>query len=255
MPYEPMDFDRLNPVVLVTGAASGLGAACAHDLAPSASGGLVLVDAEAGALDAAADALEGAPERVSTLAFDVADQARWTQAAEFIGAQYGRLDFAVINVGDGAAVLTDKRLQNRKRGPTADMDAAFLSIRALTRLLGANAQGGAIVLTTTCETLTDSASQGLLPLLRVAAKEGDAAGVRVNAIALGKSDAAAARRAPCFREMSREAGAEAAALEKVARLPAPVARYDGDDVVRLVNLLLRAQKSGAALVVDAADAL
>ncbi len=249
-----MDLGRINPVVLVTGAASGLGAECAREFAPHASGGLILVDAEADALDAAADALDQAPERVSTLAFDVADQPRWIEAAGFIEAQYGRLDFALVNVSDGEAVLTDKRLHDRDRGAAADLDAAFLSLRALIRLMGANSQGGAIVLTTAAETLTD-APGGLLALLRSGASHAAGANVRVNAIALGAPSAASARRSPLFADLERDLGDEELALARVAGLPVPVARYDQDDVFAALRLLLTCQCSGIALVVEAGAAL
>jgi 2-keto-3-deoxy-L-fuconate dehydrogenase len=250
-----MELDRLNPVVLVTGAASGLGAALAQEWASRAGGGLILVDGEAGALDAAADSIETAPERVSTLAFDVADQSRWVDAVSFIEAQYGRLDYALVNVSDGEGLLTDKRLQARDRGAAADLDAAFLSLRALIRLMGANSQGGAIVLTCAAATITDAPSGGLVSLLRVAAREAAAAQVRVNAIAIGAPSAAIARRAPSFHEIEHELGDEAAVLDLIARLPAPLARHDGDDVAALIVMLLANPCSGIALVVEAAAAL
>ena len=94
--------DRLNPVTLITGAASGVGAPCVREMARRSQGGLVLVDLDDASLCAVADDLEKenvAPERVSTLAFDVADEERWMQATDFIEAQYGRLDWAVLYAG------------------------------------------------------------------------------------------------------------------------------------------------------------
>lgn len=162
--------DRLNPVVLITGAACVLGAACARELAHKASGGLILVDRDERRLSAAADAIGHAPERVSTLAFDIADSARWDQAQDFIADQYGRLDWALMNTGGGGE---------------ANFAATRLALRAAMALMRANTHGGAIVLTG--EAARGAARAGLSRLTRLAAKEGAPDRIRVNAIGLAET--------------------------------------------------------------------
>lgn len=247
-----MDFDRLNPVALITGAASPLGAACARDVARRAEGGLILADLDATALDAAADALDKAPERVSTLAFDVADPERWAQAAAFMRAQYGRLDWAVLNVC--ASVVETDLVQ---WGPPAGLEAAALSLRALMPLLRSNAQGGAIVVIAPAVSIT-TAKSGLPAFLAAAALEGARDTVRVNAIAIGASDAALVRKAPLFEDLLRDHGSVHAALDALAADTRPVARFGaGTELGRLVMMLLSdaSPLTGATLVVDGGYAI
>lgn len=239
-----MELDRLNPVTLITGAASPMGGACARTLARKSQGGLILVDLEEAALDAAADAVETPPERVSTLAFDVADEARWTQASGFIRAQYGRLDWAVVNAGAAHKMsITDDNLVEWKRA--TNFDAAQLSLRALMPLMRANAQGGAIIVT------APSPAPDLTRLVQEAAREGASGNIRVNALTRGGVDMR--RDAPLFQDLERARGGERAALEDIARLNPPLARYAADDDFgRLVTLLLADESplTGATLVVD-----
>lgn len=253
MSYDCMDLDRLNPVILISGATSGIGAACSRVLAPRAEGGLILVDGDADALDTAADALEKAPERVSLLAIDVMDQARWRQAAEFVSAQYGRLDCALINTIDGGAIITDRRIKNRKQG-AADLEAAAAALRALLPLLGANALGGAVVIIAPASTLHDAAN-GLAAFVRAAAKEAAGDTITVNAIAIGRCDSASVRRAPMLQDLVQAAGNDRVAIERIAGQAAPLARAPGGDIAALVALLISAPATGVILVVDAAPAL
>lgn len=243
----PMGLGRINPVVLVTGAAAGVGATCARALAREAEGGLILVDADEPALAAAADALDAPPERVSTLAIDVMDVARWGQATEFISGQYGRLDFAIINTIDGSAVVTDRRF---KRGAAADIDAALLSLRALTPLMRANVLGGGVVVITPAAALDDLAG-GLLPFMRAAANQAAADTINVNAIAVGRSEITPVRRAPLFADMTSDAGGERAALEHLMRLPTPLACAPEESLTKLALALLAAPVTAITLVVDA----
>jgi NAD(P)-dependent dehydrogenase (short-subunit alcohol dehydrogenase family) len=234
---------RLNPVALVTGAASGIGAACARSLCTYASGGLIMVDGDEAALAAAADALPSPPERISTLAFDATDAMAWKRAQDFIRNQYGRLDWAVAGVD--AETITEETL------PRATLGVAH----AVTPLMSANIQGGAVVLALAPHSATLDA---LLQLVRVAAKEGGAQKVRVNAVINGAVESALWRRDPHYAELLKEARDEIGVLDRIHKDAIPLVRCGAEqDVLRLIRLLLADDSavSGVTLAVDAAPAL
>lgn len=254
--------DRLNPVTLITGAASGIGAACARDLAQRSKGGLLLVDHDDAALAAVADGLDQPPERVSTLAFDVADADRWAQAAKFIESQYGRLDWAIVNAGVAhSAPIAETDLVDWRRVMSTNLDGAFLTLRTVMPLMSRNAQGGAIVVTASAAAIKAepgvgayaASKAGLLQLMRVAAKEGAPNNIRVNAIAPGGVETPMWSTMPWFADLVRETGSERAAFDKIAGMATPLARYAGaEDIARLIIMLLseNAPITGATLVVD-----
>lgn len=253
---------RINPVAIITGAASGIGYACARALSTIATGGLILVDLDENGLNAVADSLARPPERVSTLAFDVADSGRWQQAATFIGDHYGRLDWAVINAGIAhASNITETSVEDWRRVMATNLDGAFLTMRAMMPLMRASAQGGSIVVTASASALKaepgiaayGASKAGLLQLMRVAAKEGAPDQIRVNAVAPGGVETPMWRDVPMFQDLVRETGSERAAFNRLAAMATPLARYAGaDDVARLIIILLTesAPITGATLVVD-----
>lgn len=255
-----MTLDRLNPVLLITGAGAGFGAACAINMARRAQGGLLLVDHDGDALSALADELDAqnlAPERVSTLAFDVADEQRWAQAAAFIGAQYGRVDWAILNVAPPPPQEAGDLVQWGPRLP-ANLDSAALSLRALMPLMGANALGGAAVVTAAAESILGDPNQGLPRLVRVAANEGAAYNVRVNGFAPSAADAPLWSNLPWFHELARTHGGAREALAQLAAATPPIARYRaGGDTAKLVGLLLSddAEASAVTLLVDGGYAI
>lgn len=248
-----MDADRLNPVTLITAASSGFGQGCARALAGRAQGGLILADADETTLSASADelGLRGpAPERLSTLAFDAGDEERWTQAESFIRSQYGRLDWAILNASAAQANADDLV----EWGPPRHLTGVFYALRASMRLMHENIAGGAIIITASAAELRTKGNASLMQLLDAAAKEGAHDNIRVNAILTGGgADTPGWSAAPWYRDLVRECGEHREALERITRLPSPVARYSSaDDIRQLIMLLLSddTHATGAALVVD-----
>jgi NAD(P)-dependent dehydrogenase (short-subunit alcohol dehydrogenase family) len=255
---------RLNPVTLITGAGSGVGAGCAHDLARKSHGGLVLADQDEAALALVADELDAAgasPERVSTMAFDVRDPDRWKQAIEFILSQYGRLDWAVVNVSAPPPPPADTDLVEWRRIVPKSLDGALVTLRALMPILRKNIQGGAILVTAPAEALNTEANGGaranLVQVIQAAAAEGESDKIRINAIAPSGAETAWAD-APVFQDLVRETGSEVAASDRIANLKPPVARYASTgDLKRLILLLMADETpiSGATLIVDGGNTL
>jgi len=240
-----MHLDRLDPVTLITGAGSSIGAACARTLARRSQGGLILVDADEAALTAAADALDRAPERVSMLPFDARDEGRWAQAMDFIRNQYGRIDWAVVHAAPGYAAtdLVDWGDASPK------LNGAPTTLAAVAPLICANLQGGGVVITASGETL----SCGLTEFVRATAREGAPNNLRTNAMVFNAAGADAWPSLPWFKEIAAKAGGDAAALEQVATLAAPMARFAAaDDPMRMIALMLSDEvaASGATLAVD-----
>ncbi|MEZ5970197.1 MAG: SDR family oxidoreductase [Hyphomonadaceae bacterium] len=257
---------RLNPVTLITGAGSGIGAGCAQELARKSTGGLLLADIDDAALGAVADDLDAAgvsPERISTLAFDVTDTARWAQAADFIRGQYGRLDWAVVNTSAANGPPAESDLVDWGHTTSAQLEATIQSLRTIMPLMAKNAQGGAIVVTTSAaaikaEPLASNAAPGLLQVMRAASREAAHNNVRINAVAPGGADTPMWNDMPWLQDLVREAGNEGAAFDKIARMQPPIARYaQGSDVTRLIVMLLaeEAPITGATLVVDGGGTL
>jgi NAD(P)-dependent dehydrogenase (short-subunit alcohol dehydrogenase family) len=252
---------RLNPVTLVTGAGSGVGAACAHDLARKSHGGLVLADMDETALALVADEIDAAgaaPERLSTMLVDGGDAARWAQATAFIQSQYGRLDWAVVNASAAQArPVEESDLVDWGPKTVAHLESAIITLQALMTLIGKNTQGGAIVVIAGAAAIKPDAdakaTPGLLQVVRAAAQEGAPNNVRVNAIAPGGPETPMWAEMPLFQDLVKQAGNEQGAFDRIAQLPMRAARYaQGGDVARLISLLLTDETpvTGATVVVD-----
>lgn len=173
---------------LVTGAASGIGAACAHMLAARGAAKLFLVDVDAAGLDAL-----DLPCEVHRIVGSVADEALW-QALE---PRMAGLDHAVVNAGIGAGgTLASLSLADWRRVMDVNLDGAFMTLATALRAM--EGKSGSIVVV--------SSTTGLKPLpgigpygvskaavahmARIAAAENARGGIRVNAIAPGGVDTA-----------------------------------------------------------------
>ncbi|MGH6781779.1 MAG: SDR family NAD(P)-dependent oxidoreductase [Phenylobacterium sp.] len=231
-----------NRTALVTGAASGIGLAAARLLANQGAARLILADRDAQGLASAADTLIG-PE-LELAAGDVADEAYWDR----IGPSLGGLDLAVINAGvagNGAIATLD--FAEWRRILAVNLDGAFLSLRAAMRAMEAGGKGGAIVITASAAGLKAepgiaayaASKAGVLQLARVAAKEGAAKRIRVNAIAPGGVETPIWRQASFFNDLAASKGSEAAAFAAMADMATPLGRYaTADEIAGQIAFLL-----------------
>jgi short-subunit dehydrogenase len=91
-------FDFAGKTCVVTGAASGIGAALALDLAGRGAV-LALIDRDAGGLDKTADAARAAGAEVSTYVIDLSDRADRADLAARVLERHGTVDLLVNNAG------------------------------------------------------------------------------------------------------------------------------------------------------------
>jgi len=119
--------------ILVTGAASGIGAATALRLAERGAR-IIAMDREAsGTLQ---------PDGAQQIVGDVADPALWLEA-DLTG-----LTHAVINAGIGAGgPIEEMSFDEWRRVMAVNLDGAFLTLQAAMRAIRATGGGGAIVVT------------------------------------------------------------------------------------------------------------
>lgn len=234
---------------LITGAASGIGRAVAERLAAEGAARLILVDRDANAL-AAVDL----PAETTRIAGDVADEALW-ERLDLAG-----LDHAVINAGvAGAATIADHDFAEWRRILSVNLDGAFLTLRAAMRAM--RGRGGSIVLTASAAGVKAEpgvaaygcSKAALIHLAKVAAKEGAADGIRVNAIAPAGVETAVWDAVPMFAQRAEEIGRDAAFAE-MAKLATPLGRYaKAEEVAGQIAFLLSEESAlttGTVLLSD-----
>lgn len=245
------DFDFTGRTILITGAASGIGSACAAWLAARGAERLVLVDLDETRLAGIAPGCDCA-----RFPGDVADPALWDR----IEVDAGPLDHAIVNAGIAAGgAIADTPFEEWRRVLSVNLDGAFLSLRTALRLLS---DGGSVVLTASVSGLKaepNTAAYGaskaaLIQLARVAAKEAAPRQIRVNAIAAGGVDTPIWDELPFFTGMVQETGSRAAAIESMARMATPLGRYaQPEEIAGQIGFLLSdlaRNMTGALLVSD-----
>ena len=192
---------------LVTGAASGIGAACARALADRGATRLVLVDVDKQGLDALDLECE-----VHSVCGSVASPELWQD----IESELGALDHAIVNAGIGAGGLfAELDFADWRKVMDVNLDGAFLTLATAMRAMAA--KGGSVVITSSSTGVKPVAGTGaygvakaaVAHMARMAALEGAAQGIRVNAIAPGGVDTAIWDSSEDFRRSVEEQGREA----------------------------------------------
>lgn len=247
-------------VCLITGAASGIGAATARRLADDGATALVLIDQNQAALSALGDSLERPGLALLLCCQDVATEGPWDDVEHQVRHHWGGLDSVVVNAGvSGSGLITDLSFEDWRRILSVNLDGAFLSLRTGLRLLREG--GAAVVVSSASATKAEpgiaaygASKAGLVQLARVAAKESAARGVRVNAILPGGVETPMWSEMAFFKDMAAQAGSDQAAFEQMAAAT-PLARFARAEEIagQIAFLLSPAARSmtGSAVAVDA----
>ncbi|XXT21350.1 SDR family oxidoreductase [Sorangium sp. So ce429] len=247
-------------VALITGAASGIGAATARKLSESV-GGLVLIDRSRDALHALAEELRG-PELLLRDG-DVGSEDPWSELEGAIERRFGKLDHVVANAGVAhGAPIAETSFDDWRRVLSVNLDGVFLTLRTGLRLLRKTGRGGTAVVVSSAAAVKaepgvaayGASKAGAAQLVRVAAKEGAPDKIRVNGVLPGGVETPIWTQTPFFRSLVTSAGSERAAFDQMAAMATPLGRYaTAEEIAGIIAFLLSdasATMTGALVVTD-----
>ena len=248
-------------VALVTGGASGIGAAVAELLAQEGAS-VVISDVDELKGPELAAALGRAGHDAIFLHQDVTSETRWAEVAVEIEQRFGRLDILVSNAGIGILVpsIVEMSLDDWRRQTAVNLDGVFLSVKYCLPLMRKRG-GGSVIMMSSLAGLRGGASLagysatkgGVRLFAKAIAMECAAAsdGIRVNSVHPGIIDT------PIWRKdsMGAPSGQNAPVdPEELARLATPLGRAGhARDVANGVLYLASDASSyvtGTELVID-----
>lgn len=224
---------------LISGAASGIGKACAVWLDQRGIAELVLVDLDKPGLEA----LDLSCKQ-RNFAGDVADPGLW----ERIEAEVPVLQHAVVNAGiANGCPLVEQEFDEWRKMLSINLDGAFLCLRTSLRLMKKAGTGKSIVLTSSVagvKPLPGTAAYGsskaaVAHLARIAATECAKDGIRVNAVAPGRVDTPIWTKTESFRALVDQLGSREAAIARLAAESTPMDRFaTADEIAGQIGFLL-----------------
>ena len=177
-------------VIIVTGAASGIGRDVARHLA-SIGAQLALADVSGEGLEAVADELDGSQGRPLTIAGDLTDEHVVDGLVSAAVARFGGVDGAVLNVGVALpGELKHLSTADWRRSLDVNTTSHFLLVRRLLPVLEAQGLGGSLVFIGSKNMFSPGAGFGaysaskaaLAQLARLVAIEAGPSGVRSNIV-------------------------------------------------------------------------
>jgi NAD(P)-dependent dehydrogenase (short-subunit alcohol dehydrogenase family) len=222
-------------VAFVTGAAGGIGKACAARLA-SEGARVVIADLDSTGAEQAAAELRAAGLEAAGVAVDVADPDSVSRAVVFAVETFGGLDVAVNNAGTGAepAPVAELPVASWQRVIGVNLSGVFYCMRAeIPRLLERG--GGAIVnvasvmgaVAAPTASAYAASKHGVVGLTRAAALEYGKHGIRVNAVGPGYMVA----------PVRGQAARDPASVEQLAELHALNRLGEHEEVAAMVAFL------------------
>ena len=132
-------------VALVTGAASGIGRACAERLAAEGAT-VVLTDLQDEAGAEAVAAIKAAGGQASYLHQDVTDEDQWAHIISQVAAAHGRLDVLVNNAGIGlGGSVIEMSLGDFRKQMAVNVEGVFLGVKHAIPLMRKSGDGGSII--------------------------------------------------------------------------------------------------------------
>lgn len=246
-----MDFELANKVAVVTGGASGFGAATAAALAREGCR-VVIADLDRAAAEGAAVRLAADELSVTSAAFDVGDSTGVTRAIDGIVGTHGRIDILVTSAGilKTGSVL-DSSPEDWERVSRVNLTGVLNCVRAAAPAMQAGHWGRIINLASVSamrgggslgNVLYGTTKAGVVALTMGLARELGPSGITVNAIAPGVADTAMTR--THLSEEARRRIVERIPLRRLAVI---------DDIANLVCFLASERSSyisGTVIPVD-----
>jgi 3-hydroxybutyrate dehydrogenase len=180
-------------VAVITGAASGIGAHCAHTFAKQGAK-VVIADLNLPNARKVADEIVERGGQAIAVGMDVTDEAAVNAGIEEAVGIFGGIDVLVSNAGiQIISPVEDFPFDGWKKMLSIHLDGAFLTTKAVLKHMYASGNGGSIVYMGSVHSHEASklkaayvtAKHGLLGLARVVAKEGGPRGVRANVVCPG----------------------------------------------------------------------
>lgn len=253
--------ELVNKVALITGGASGIGAACAETLAGEGAA-VVISDLDAENGEALARKIELAGGRALYHQHDVSDETGWPGVMQAAEHAFGRMDILVANAGIGILEpVVSMTLSDWRRQIAVNLDGVFLSVKHAIPAMR-RAGGGSIVIMSSVAGLRGTAGLagycatkgGTRLFAKAVAMECAAArdNIRVNTVHPGTVDTAIWTKIPrnaTGREASEPIDAYALAKHTVPLQRPAEAQEIANSVLFLVSPA-SAYITGTELVVD-----
>lgn len=232
-------FDFSGRIALVSGAASGIGAACAQWLDRNGVAELVLVDIDEAGLEALSLSC-----KASRFIGDVADEALWDR----VEAALPRLDHAVLSAGIASGTpIVRQDLAGWKRMQSVNLDGVFLGLRcSLRAMLKCEGNRSVVLLSSAAgvkpmpmTSAYGTTKAAIAHLAKVAAAEHVADHIRVNAIAPGRVETPIWSKSGHFEALVEKHGSKEAAMAVIAAEVSVMGRVaQAEDMANQIGFLL-----------------